>query len=184
MAVSLAALAPVATLLVLLEVAAGTVAAAYLVDWTGRVGRGFVGTTALICAAVMGVDILIGANVPSDTTLVHGALPAQPLSGLVHWCVWFAVSLLGFALFCWIGTDAARRVVGALTIAVGGAALGMAAAAFGPAVGGGSVAALAFVPAALVGGSALAGMLLGHWYLVAPSLSFRPLRQVIRLVFA
>ena len=27
-------------------------------------------------------------------------------------------------------------------------------------------------------------MLLGHWYLVAPSMSFRPLRQVITLVFA
>ena len=50
--------------------------------------------------------------------------------------------------------------------------------------GGASVAALAFVPATLVAGSALAGMLLGHWYLVAPSLSFRPLRQIITLVFA
>ena len=26
-------------------------------------------------------------------------------------------------------------------------------------------------------------MLLGHWYLVAPSLSFRPLRQMVNIVF-
>jgi hypothetical protein len=59
-----------------------------------------------------------------------------------------------------------------------------AAAAFGPALGGVGTAVIAFVPAALVLGSALAGMLLGHWYLVAPSLSFRPLRRSIDIVFA
>ena len=62
-------------------------------------------------------------------------------------------------------------------------AIAKSAAAFGPALGGVGAAAVAFVPAALVSGSALAGMLLGHWYLVAPNLSFRPLRRAIDIVF-
>ena len=47
-------------------------------------------------------------------------------------------------------------------------AIAKSAAAFGPSLGGVVTAVVAFVPAALVAGSALAGMLLGHWYLVAP----------------
>ena len=40
---SLPALAPIATVVVLLEVAAGTTVAAYAVDLLGKVGRGFAG---------------------------------------------------------------------------------------------------------------------------------------------
>ncbi|HEV3274510.1 MAG TPA: hypothetical protein VG299_06565, partial [Candidatus Dormibacteraeota bacterium] len=56
---SLPALAPIATVVVLLEVAAGTPVAAYAVDAVGKVGRGFVGTTSLICAGVMALDLLL-----------------------------------------------------------------------------------------------------------------------------
>jgi hypothetical protein len=158
---SLPTLAPIAGFLVLLELAAGTVAAAYLIDGLGRVGRGFVGTTALICAVVMGAALLIGVNLPTDTQLVDGSLSQGPVSGLLHWCLGFTGALLAFAFFCAVGTDAARRVVG-----------------------GAAAAAVTFVPATLVEGGALAGMLLGHWYLVSPNLSFRPLRQTINIVFA
>jgi hypothetical protein len=74
-------------------------------------------------------------------------------------------------------------VIGAASIAVGTVAVAMAAVAFGPPLGGAGVAAVAFAPATLAAGCALAGMLLGHWYLIAPSMSFRPLRQVIALMF-
>jgi len=183
MALSLRALAPPATFLVLLELSVGTLLAAYVVELAGRVGRGFVGTTALICAAVTAADLLLGATLPTDIAFVHGTVNAAVFSGAVRWCLWLTVALLGFAVFCAVGTDVARRVVGAMTIAVGGMALAMATVAFGPAVGGASAVALIIAPATLVAGSSLAGMLLGHWYLVAPSLSFRPLRQVISLVF-
>ena len=81
-------------------------------------------------------------------------------------------------------TDVARRVVGVVTIGFGAMAIAKSAAAFGPSLGGVGTAVVAFVPAALVSGSALAGMLLGHWYLVAPNLSFRPLRRAIDIVFS
>jgi hypothetical protein len=181
--ISLPALAPIATVVVLLEVAAGTTVAAYAVDLIGKVGRGFVGSTSLICAGLMALDLLIEALLPAGTSLLGAALPAGVQASLFHWSIAFTVALLAYAFFCSVMTDIARRVVGAITIGFGAMAIAKSAAAFGPALGGVGTAAVAFVPAALVSGSALAGMLLGHWYLVAPNLSFRPLRRAIDIVF-
>jgi hypothetical protein len=178
---SLPALAPIATVVVLLEVAAGTTVAAYAVDAVGKVGRGFVGTTSLICAGVMALDLLLEALLPSGTALLGAPLPSGAQASLFHWSIAFTVALLAYAFFCAVMTDVARRVVG--VIGFGAMAIAKAAAAFGPSLGGVGTAAVAFVPAALVSGSALAGMLLGHWYLVAPNLSFRPLRRAIDIVF-
>jgi hypothetical protein len=180
---SLPSLAPVAAVVVLLEVAAGTTAAAYVVDLLGKVGRGFAGTTSLICAGLMAIDVLIEALLPSDSALLGAPLPPGSQADLLHWSIAFTVALLAYAFFCIVMTDVARRVVGLITIAFGAMAIARSAAAFGPALGGVGAAAVAFVPAALVSGSALAGMLLGHWYLVAPNLSFRPLRRAIDIVF-
>lgn len=181
--ISLPALAPIATVAVLLEVAAGTTVAAYAVDVVGKVGRGFVGTTSLICAGLMALDVLIEALLPSGTALLGTPLPAGAQASLFHWSIALAVALVAYAFFCSVMTDAARRVVGAITIGFGAIAIAQAAAAFGPSLGGVGTAVVAFVPAALLAGSALAGMLLGHWYLVAPNLSFRPLRRAIDIVF-
>ena len=95
-AASLPGLAPVATLVVLLEVAAGTTAAAYAVDLLGRVGRGFVGTTALVCAAVMGVELAITALLPGDTALLGAPLASNAVASLAHWSLGFAGALLGY----------------------------------------------------------------------------------------
>ncbi len=180
---SLPALAPIATVVVLLEVAAGTTVAAYAVDLVGKVGRGFVGTTSLICAGVMALDLLLEALLPSGTALLGAPLPPGAQGSLFHWSIAFTVALLAYAFFCAVMTDVARRVVGVIAIGFGAMAIAKAAAAFGPSLGGVGTAIVAFVPAALVSGSALAGMLLGHWYLVAPNLSFRPLRRAIDIVF-
>ena len=181
---SLPALAPIATVVVVAEIAAGTTVAAYVVDILGKVGRGFVGTTAAICAGVMAIAVLIEALLPSDSALLGAPLPPGSQADLLHWSIAFMVALLAYAFFCAVMTDIARRVVGAVTIGFGAMAIAKCAAAFGPALGGVGTAVVAFVPAALVSGSALAGMLLGHWYLVAPNLSFRPLRRAIDIVFA
>src|ERR1700726_4523928 len=181
---SLPALAPIATVVVLIEVAAGTTVAAYAVDLVGKVGRGFVGTTSLICAGVMALDLLLEALLPSGTALLGAPLPPGAQASLFHWSIAFAVALVAYAFFCAVMTDIARRVVGVITIGFGAMAIAKSAAAFGPSLGGVGTAVVAFVPAALVSGSALAGMLLGHWYLVAPNLSFRPLRRAIDIVFA
>jgi hypothetical protein len=180
---SLPALAPIATVVVLIEVAAGATVAAYTVDVLGKVGRGFAGTTSLICAGLMGIDVLIEALLPQGTALLGLPLPRGAQADLFHWSIAFTIALVAYAFFCAVMTDVARRVVGLITIGFGAMAIAKSAAAFGPALGGVGTAVVAFVPAALVSGSALAGMLLGHWYLVSPNLSFRPLRRAIDIVF-
>ena len=180
---SLPALAPIATVVVVAEIAAGTTVAAYAVDILGKVGRGFIGTTAAICAGVMAIAVLIEALLPPDSALLGAPLPPGSQADLLHWSMAFTIALLAYAFCCAVMTDVARRVIGVITIGFGAMAIAKAAAAFGPALGGVGTAVVAFVPAALVSGSALAGMLLGHWYLVAPNLSFRPLRRAIDIVF-
>lgn len=176
-------LAPLVGEVVLLEIALGTAALSYGVDLAGRVGRGFVGTTALICAAVMGLDLLLLLVSPDPARLIGVRLDAAATASAWHWAVAFTGLLLADALFCGVGTDAARRVVGAATLVVGVLALVATASALGPFLGGTATALLAFVPAAFLAGSAVSGMLLGHWYLISPGLSFRPLRQSVYLIF-
>ena len=132
----LAKLAPIATVVVLLEVAAGTTVAAYAIDLLGRVGRGFAGTTSLICALVMGVDLLIEALLPPGTALLGAPLPHGAQADLLHWSIAFTVALLAYAFFSAVMTDVARRVVGLITIGFGAMAIAKCAAAFGPAKAG------------------------------------------------
>ncbi len=181
-AASLPTLAPIAGYLTLLELSVGTAAAAYVIDVVGKVGRGYVGSTAIICAGVAAIALWIGANVPTDVTLLHSPIQEGALSSLIHWSIGYIGALLVLAFFSWEGTEAARRVVGGATLLVGAVCIGKAAVAVGPAITGAPGALAVLAPATLVTGAALAGMLLGHYYLVAPSLSFRPLRQMVRLV--
>jgi hypothetical protein len=181
---SLPDLAPLAGLLVLLELAVGTVAVSAALDQVGRVGRGFAGTTAAICALIMGVDLLVISGSADLGALLHGGVDSAAVATFAHWAVAFTVLLAVDALFAAVGTEASRRVVAAATVAVGVVTTVTAALAIGPALGGVGAAVVAFLSASLLGGTALAGMLLGHWYLVTPSMSFRPLRLSIYAVFA
>jgi hypothetical protein len=169
---------------VLAELAIGTLLAIYAGDLSGEVGRGFLGTTAVICVALMGVCLGIAALLPNPAELLHVPVDGAGFAGFVRWAVGFTAALAVYALLCAVGTDPARRVTGGVALLCGGAVLGHAAATFGFSRLGGLAGLVAFAPAALLAGSALAGMLLGHWYLIAPDLSFRPLRRAVLLIFA
>lgn len=180
----LADLAPLAGLLVLLELAVGTVAVSATIDHVGQVGRGFAGSTAAVCVLVMGADLLLTSGISDLGALLHHTVGPGAFAILVHGAVAFTILLALDVLFAAVGTEVARRVVAAATVISGLVALYLAAVAVGPAGGGTGAAAAAFLAAALLGGSALSGMLLGHWYLVSPNMSFRPLRLSIYTVFA
>ena len=181
---SVPGLAPVVGVLLLTELAVGTLLATWAADLVGEVGRGFLGTTALICLVVMGLDLGLIAILPDPAQLLHQPVDAGRYGSYTGWCAITAGLLAGYALFCAVGTDPARRVVGGAAVAVGVVTLGKAAFTFGSPLLGGWGAALAFAPATLFAGATLAGMLLGHWYLIAPDLSFRPLRLAVYLIFA
>lgn len=180
---SLPGLAPVVGVLVLAELAIGTVLAIYAGDLLGDAGRGFLGTTSVICLALMGVCLGLTALLPDPARLLHVPVDRAGFATFVHWAVGFTVALAVYALLCAVGTDPARRVAGGVALLCGAVAIGHAAATFGSSHLGGVAGLVAFAPAALLSGSTLAGMLLGHWYLIAPDLSFRPLRRAVVLIF-
>ena len=182
-AMSVPALAPLVTVLVLAELGVGAVLATFVTDLGRDVGRGFVGTTALICLAIMGADLLLLLLLPDPSQLLHAGVDPGRYASFVHWLVGFTGATLAYAFMSAAGTDPARRVVGGVATACGITALGMAAVAFGPEVAGEGGAAVAFGATALVCGAVLCGMLLGHWYLIAPDLTFRPLRRAVYVVF-
>ncbi len=181
---SIPALAPIVGVLVLAELSVGTVAATYAGDLLGEVGRGFLGTTAAICLAIVGICLAMAALLPDPAQLLHHPVDPGAYAGFVHWMLGFTAALGVYTLLCAVGTDPARRVAGAVAVACGAVAIGRAAATFAFSGVGGLAGAVAFVPAALLAGSTLAGMLLGHWYLISPDLSFRPLRRAVYLIFA
>lgn len=180
---SLPALAPVVGVLVLVELAAGTALVTWLGDVVARVGRGFVGTTAAICMVVLGAGLALAAALPDVSGLLHEPVDPARYASTIHWSVALLVGLALWVFFCAVGTDGARRVVGLAVVVCGAVAVGQASATFGAPLLGGAAGAVAFAPAALLLGSVLGGMLLGHWYLIAPDLSFRPLRLAVYLIF-
>ena len=182
--ISIPGLAPIVGVLVLLELGAGTVAAAWISDLWSTVGRGFAGTTALICVVILGTELIMLAALPDPSQLLHRHVDAADYATFVHWSVISTVATAGYAFFSAVGTDPARRVVGAVAVGCGGVAVARAAIVFGPSLGGAGIAVVTFAPAALLGGAVLAGMLLGHWYLIAPDLSFAPLRRAVYLIFS
>jgi len=181
---SLPSLAPVVVAIVLFELAAGTLTVTWAGDLLGDVRRGFAGTTALICALLMTADLVVVALLPDPAQLIDRPVDGGGFSAFTHWAIAFTGGLMVYALFCAVGTDVARRTVGGATVACAGVALGRLASVFGSPLMGGWAGAVIVLPAALLAGSTLAGMLLGHWYLIAPDLSFRPLRRAVWLIFA
>ena len=179
---SLPALAPVTALLTLLQLGVGAALLAWALDVVGHVGRGYRGTTALICAVIVAIALLIDASLPNPATLLSGG-SASAFATSIHLTVALLGLLLVDALFAAVGTDGARYTIGALTALVGLGALLAAGVAFTPLPGASLVALLSLGAGTLLCGTSLAGMLLGHWYLLAPDLTFRPLRMAVYAVF-
>lgn len=180
---SLPGLAPIVVLIVLLELAVGTLVVTYAVDLLGEVGRGFLASTAVICAAIVVVELGIAAILPDPSLLLHQHVDGGAVASMFHWTIGLLAGVLLYALLGGVGTDGARRVMGALALGIGLITIERTAVAFGEPMGGSAAALVAFLPAALLDGAALAGMLLGHWYLISPDLSFRPLRRAVYTIF-
>jgi hypothetical protein len=163
----------------LLEIFVGTFAILVLTDWRGELGRGFlssVGLTALgiaVCAqlSLNGIDFSQGqALFPGIDMTWNGAQAPLMTSSLVL--------LVLYNIMVGIGTDKARRVVGLVTLAVCIVTLLAAALLYRGTYLGGILTPVSFLLGAATLGTAMTGMLLGHWYLVTPTLTVAPLARI------
>jgi hypothetical protein len=162
--------------LILAELAIGGYLVVLAVDYEGVATKGFLG----MASATYLVTGLIGLWARGQIGPVEGGLP-------VH-AAWLGLEGAGFVVFLvclalytllLFGSDARlRRAVGTVSLLAGVASLLASGLAYAvPHLGGLSTVA-SVVTGALVIGSAMSGMLLGHWYLVTPGLSPRPLRTM------
>jgi hypothetical protein len=159
---------PPTVFLVFLELAVGGFTVQLWADWERLLSRGFVVTSTLIlwgCAALALWVRLTLPFVPAAGALDR--IEAGATAG-------FVALLLVYTALWWAQRAGGRRAVGALAALTGWAALACAAASHGAQLGGLLTLASLVLGALALGGAAVA-MVLGHWYLVTPALSTRPL---------
>jgi len=159
---------PPTVFLVFLELAVGGVALLAWADWRREVSRGFLALSALMLWLFAAGALWVRESFP--LALAVSAWRAPETAAL--WAL--VVLLLVYFIVVWRRIDRPRRSLIALATAAGLTALGAASL-----VHAGAWGSLATLVSLLLGagslGAAMVGMVLGHWYLVTPSLSTRPL---------
>ena len=163
---------PLVVFVVLLELAVGGAVAMLLLDRGDETPVGFLRLAAVVDGAAAAFGALIAASLPPEADLA--ARPSYALAALMG-----ATLVITFTPW-----PRVRRTVEAVT-AIGGVALLIVASTvrFHEQVSPYDILSLAALPAgALALGGVDAAMLLGHWYLVTPKLSPRPL-QTAALLF-
>ncbi len=149
-----------------LQFGVGTLFATLLSDWRGEVTPGFLRQGAALAAVGAALAwLLVGGAPLGERLLAWGVLLAS----------------LGYLVLQFSGRRRARLRIGSIGAAVGLAGLAMAALDRPSPVLGAGWTALASGASALALGSATAALVLGHWYLVTPRLSARPLRLLCDL---
>ncbi len=184
-ACSAATALPLSLFLLLADLAAGGQLILVLLDARGHVTRGFLKLTTVSYLAIALLAALVLLTAPLSayqrrygwpgawTTAVHVAFLAY-----VAATAWYAVGL-----FRQRAPDLRARTVAGLAAAACVLAIaGLLGALAGSPAGAGSIA-LAFLATAIAVGAVTTGMLLGHWYLVTPTLTAAPLQWTIGLLF-
>jgi DMSO reductase anchor subunit len=170
--------------LILVELAVGGFLVVAVADYEGIATKGFLGLAAATYLAVGLVGwwargqiapAVAGAGLPVDT-----AWQGLEGAGLLV----FTVGLALYALLLFGPNPGPRRLVGVVTVAGGLVSLFASGLVYRVPHLGGLSTVLSVLIGAVVIGSAMSGMILGHWYLVTPGLSPRPLRTMTVVLFA
>ncbi len=185
--IPLVTVGPIEAVVFFAELMVGTALFAIVLDLLGSAKRGYVGTTFAIAAAIGGLGLLLASTFSTLLPVVPSAPAGKAFSAAiattVHWYVWGFGAVVVGAIATIELQDRARRVFGVVVAAVLIGFLthlvGTVSSAFQVGwhgwftMGSGTV----------ILGAVLGGMLMGHWYLVAPGMSFRPLRQTVAVIF-
>ncbi len=173
---------PLAAFFVLLEAAAGGAIALFLVHLRGEVSRGFTLFTGWLLATVAGLALWLRLAFPPAAPLGDD-IRLAPVDGL--WLgaeralvIAFLALLAIYLLALQRGSREIAAVVGPVVPLLGLASLWSAALVQPSAQLGGLGTPLAVLAGGVALGASLVGLSLGHWYLVAPTLSVQPLLRV------
>jgi hypothetical protein len=173
---------PYVAWVLLATLAAGSFAFVVLTRQLTDATRGYLGFTAFCSGLLALLTLATDWGLPPPTDLVVRTAPAD-LNLLRQY------GLAAFTLAALVYPFVARRPRASLVVALAGLAAGavaLAAAAFGwaPSAVDGVPLLVQLVALALVTGGSLAAIVLGHWYLVTPKISERPLILQARALLA
>ena len=177
---SLAQALPYVNWILLVSLALGGFAYAALARHVGGVTSGYAGFMAFTSAVLAGLALLADGGLPQPSRLVIVGAPAE--LDMARRLALAAFSLLALLHILTIrrgrrGTIGAGLALGAGSLAVLVAALGWA-----PSLADSVPLLIQLGVLSLAAGGALATLVLGHWYLVTPRLSERPLVLLTRLL--
>jgi hypothetical protein len=173
---------PLITLQAVVEVAIGGFLALFITDLTRLVTRGFLASTGFVLLLIGSLGVAGEFAIPDPTHFTDHALNRSWLTPSLRLTAAFMVAFLVYLVAVYLRPPVLHLIVGFLTAALGISALVTTAFVF-ETPGWGSYGTLAsFLLSAITIGTVTTAMLLGHWYLVVPNLSTRPLLALLAIL--
>ena len=200
---------PLMLFIVMAELSVGAFGVLFLLDWRNMVKRNFLVTYAIIYVLFTGLTVLFQLNFSNQELLnTFTLLDKSWTAYLTPFLLLFLVLMVPYTILLmmdkkagvdgkfkqeeqeigktrWSNRRIARLIVGSLDVLAGVAALFVLGMIFRPLAAAGPAEAFAvgsFFASALALGGVMTAMWLGHWYLVTPALSEKPLRFATTLV--
>ena len=196
---------PLTLFIVMTELSVGAFAVLFVLDWRNEVKRSFLITYAIIYLFLTGLTYLFQQSFsPSELLNTYIQLDKTWTGYLSLPLLLFLLLMLPYNLFLWLDRNAGvdgkgkqkelaqpsrlrllRLISGALTVLAGLTTLLVIAMIYRPLAAanlGGVFTIASFFAAALALGGVMTAMWLGHWYLVTPALSEKPLQFATTLV--
>jgi DMSO reductase anchor subunit len=200
---------PLMLFILMAELSIGAFAVLFLLDWRNIVKRNFLVTYAIIYVLFTGLTVLFQLNFSTQELLNTFTLLDKAWTGyLTPFLLLFLVLMVPYTILLlmdkkagvdgkfkqeeeeigrtrWSNIRIVRLIVGSLDVLAGGVTLFVLGMIFRPLAASGPAEAFAvgsFFASALALGGVMTAMWLGHWYLVTPALSEKPLRFATTLV--
>jgi len=200
---------PLMLFIVMAELSIGAFAVLFLLDWRNMVKRNFLVTYAIIYVLFVGLTVLFQLNFSNQELLNTFTLLDKAWTGyLTPFLLLFLVLMVPYTILLlmdkkagvdgkfkqeeeeigrtrWSNIRIVRLIFGSLDVLAGVVTLFVLGMIFRPLAASGPAEAFAvgsFFASALALGGVMTAMWLGHWYLVTPALSEKPLRFATTLV--
>src|ERR1700694_1164419 len=194
---------PLILFIVMTELSIGAFAVLFLLDWRNQVKRSFLVTYAIIYLFLTGLTYLFQQNYSTPALLNTFTLLDKAWTGYLPLpLLLFLLLMLPYTIFLWLDKKAGvdgkakeqtatsrlrmlRLISGSLTLLAGLVTLFVLGMIYRPLASSGLAGVFivgSFFAGALALGGGMTAMWLGHWYLVTPALSEKPLQFATTLV--
>jgi hypothetical protein len=175
---------PLITLQAVVEVAVGGMLALFITDVTRMVTRGFLASTGGVLLLVGVIGVAGQYFLPDPSHLTEHAVNRAWLQPALRLSALFMVLFLLYLVAVYLRPPLLHVIIGVVATAAGLAAVISSANAFPTPVWGSYGTAVSFILSAITIGTVTTAMLLGHWYLVVPNLSTKPLFILLGILAA